>query len=103
MKTTNQEVEYGTTVTLSCEISDLDEEVRVQWVKESGDVIVSGGSEYTVSQGNLSSSWIQIATLVINGSSVTEDSLFTCRIHSTQYTNSPSSDTVIKLDIFGES
>ena len=95
----HRQVKIGTEVTLSCEISDLDSAVKVEWVKDEN--IISTDRQYTVSAGSPVSG-IQTATLVISGSYVTEDAIYTCRVQSTDYDNSPTSNTEVKLDVYGE-
>ena len=95
----HRQVKIGTEVTLSCEISDLDSAVKVEWVKDEN--IISTDGQYTVSAGSPVSG-IQTATLVISGSYVTEDAIYTCRVQSTDYDNSPISDTEVKLEVYGE-
>ena len=45
-----QEVESGTTTTLSCKMTDVTNALTVTWLKTTGETINSGG-EFTVSPG----------------------------------------------------
>ena len=95
----HREVRTGTEVKLSCEISDLDGAVHVQWLR-GADVITTGG-DFTDASGSQESGK-QTATLRMKGSAVKEDTIFTCRVRSNQYDNSPSSDTKVNLEVYGE-
>ena len=95
----HRQVKSGTEVTLSCEISDLDSAVKVEWVKDQ--TVITTDGQYTVSAGSPVSGK-QTATLVISGNLVTEDARYTCRVQSTDYDNSPTSDTEVKLEVYGE-
>ncbi|XP_063691212.1 titin-like [Bolinopsis microptera] len=99
VKPKDQEVEPGSDVTLSCEITDLDSTVNVAWVNEAGD-IVTDGEQYTVTHSQ-EYNWDHVTTLALEGSTVTEDLSFTCRVKSVEFSNSPSSDTVVKLVVNG--
>ena len=95
----HRQVKTGTEVTLSCEISDLDTAVSVEWVKDQKVITTDG--QYTESAGSPVSG-IQTATLVISGNNVVEDATYTCRVQSTDYDNSPTSDTEVLLEVYGE-
>ena len=80
-------------------MSDLDSAVKVEWVKDEN--IISTDRQYTVSAGSPVSGK-QTATLVISGSYVEEDARYNCRVQSIDYENSPTSDTWVKLEVYGE-
>ena len=100
MKPKDQEVIPGSDVTLSCEITDLDSPVNVQWVNEAGDNI-EDGEQYTVTHST-GDNRDHVTTIALEGSTVTEDLSFTCRVESVEFSNSPSSDTVVKLVVNGK-
>ena len=91
-------VKIGTEVTVSCEISDLDEAVSVKWLKDT--TVITNGGDYTLSLSSLESGK-QTATLMINRDAVTKDTLFTFKVQSIQYDNSPESVTEVKLWVYG--
>ena len=91
-------MKHGTEVTLSCKISDLEQEVTVQWIKDTDQVI--DGENFITSLSALDEGK-QIATLTIKENAVVSDLTCTCRVHSTQYNNSPVSDTAVKLHVYG--
>ena len=95
----HRQVKIGTEVTLSCEISDLDSAVKVEWVKDQ--TVITTDGQYTVSAGSPVSGK-QTATLVISGNYVEEDARYTCRVQSIQYNKSPNSYAEVKLDVYGE-
>ena len=95
----HRQVKSGTEVTLSCEISDLDSAVKVEWVKDQ--TVITTDEQYTVSAGSPVSGK-QTATLVISGIYVEEDARYTCRVQSIQYDKSPNSNAEVKLDVYGE-
>ena len=98
---THKQVKHGTEVTLSCKISDLEQEVTVQWIKDTDEVIEDG--ENFISSLSALDEGKQIATLTIKENAVVSDSTCTCRVHSTLYNNSPVSDTAVKLHVYGKS
>ena len=100
MVPTHKQVKHGTEVTLSCKISDLEQEVTVQWIKDTNEVI--DGENFITSLSTLDEGK-QIATLTIRENAVVSDLTCTCRVHSTQYNNSPVSDTAVKLHVYGKS
>ena len=83
---------------MSCKISDLEQEVTVQWIKDTNEVI--DGENFITSLSALDEGK-QIATLTIKENAVVSDLTCTCRVHSTQYNNSPVSDTAVKLHVYG--
>ena len=93
-------MKHGTEVTLSCKISDLEQEVTVQWIKDTNEVI--DGENFITSLSALDEGK-QIATLTIKKNAVVSDLTCTCRVYSTQYNNSPVSDTAVKLHVYGKS
>ena len=94
-------MKHGTKVTLSCTISDLEKKVAVQWIKDT-DEVIEDGENFITSLSALDEGK-QIATLTIKENAVVSDLTCTCRIHSTQYNNSPVSDTAVKLHVYGKS
>ena len=92
-------VKIGTEVTLSCEISDLDEALSVEWLKDT--TVITNGGDYTLSLSSLESGK-QTATLLIGGVAVKQAAYYTCRVESIQYDSSPHSDTDIGLEVYGE-
>ena len=94
----HRQVKIGTEVTLSCDISDLDEAVSVEWLKDT--TVITNGGDYTLSLSSLESGK-QTATLMINRDAVIEETLFTFRVQSIQYDNSPESVTEVKLWVYG--
>ena len=94
-------MKHGTEVTLSCKISDLEQEVTVQWIKDTYEVIEDG--ENFISSLSALNDGKQIATLTIKENAVVSDLTCTCRVHSTLYNNSPVSDTAVKLPVYGKS
>ena len=98
---THKQLKHGTEVTLSCKISDLEQKVTVQWIKNTDEVIEDG--ENFISSLSALDEGKQIATLTIKENAVVSDLTCTCRVHSTQYNNSPVSDTAVKLHVYGKS
>ena len=94
--THNVEVKSGTAVTLSCVISGITEKVDVEWLPTPDTNYISNPGTFDDYQTT------QTATLSVAADMVSADKTFTCRVHSTQFSDSPSSDTKIKLNVYGE-
>ena len=95
--TQNVEVKSGTAVTLSCVISGITEQVDVVWLPSTDTSFTSNSGTFDDDQNT------QTATLSVTADAdmVSADKTFTCRVHSTQFSGSPSSDTKIQLNVYG--
>ncbi|KAL5248156.1 hypothetical protein ACHWQZ_G017364 [Mnemiopsis leidyi] len=97
------EVKYGEHATLSCMVSGLTNQVSVEWLYPTSDseVPVPTTADYVQNKGSLDNTDLtQTSTLVISGSVVTEGKTFICRVSSSNYPNSPSSDTFVGLNVY---
>lgn len=100
------EVKYGEHATLSCMVSGLTNQVSVEWLYPTSDseIPVPTTADYVQNTGSLDNTDLtQTSTLVISGSVVTEGKTFICRVSSSNYPDSPSSDTFVGLDVYGKS
>ena len=91
----------GIATTISCVISGLTNQVTVEWL-DSATTPVSN-SDYVQSAGTFhSTDFTQTSTLEISGNLVTADKTFICRVRSLEYSDSPSSDTMVELSVYGK-
>ena len=95
------EVRSGLETTISCVISGITSTVNVEWYEASG-TKVSAADNYTPNPGTFNTqSHSQTANLIIKGPAVTGDKTYTCRVTSQQFSGSPTSDTVVHLNVYG--
>jgi hypothetical protein len=93
-------VKSGTETKVSCIIIGLNKAVKeVSWL-HNGNPLTGDGYTMTVTSLVLGS---QTATLLVEGSHVTKDKDYTCRVTSGEYEQSPPQDTVVKLNVYGKS
>ena len=94
------EVKSGTDATISCVIEGITSQVEVEWLKSSEDIIEIADPNYTPRSVTLNGDR-QTATLEVKGAAVTKDKTFTCRVTSSQFPDSPPSDTEVQLNVYG--
>jgi hypothetical protein len=95
----SQEVKVESDATISCTISGLRATATVEWVDSSGTAV--SGSNFTPTPGS-SNAGTQTSKLLVKGAATKTDKSYTCRIKSGAITTSPSSDTTVALNIYGE-
>jgi hypothetical protein len=93
------EVKSGTETEVSCVISGLEAQIKEVTWQHNGNTLPKDG--YTASLTPLVKG-SQTAKLAVKGSKVTEDKDYTCRISSGEYEQSPTQDTVVKLNVYGK-
>ena len=101
VKPYNVEVKSGTETTFSCEITGITSPVTVEWFQPSGSKVSDTTKGYYQDPGTLQGS-SQTSTLKVTGITVAEGGLFTCRVKSGEYSESPSSDTEVNLNVYGK-
>ena len=106
VKAHSAEVKSGTDTTISCVISGIKNRVTVEWLLNGASVSVISSdsrSSYTSNTGSVDADNMnsQTATLNIEGSAVKKDGTYTCRVQSELFSESPTSDTVVYLYVYG--
>ena len=98
MNVDEREVAAGVTTTLTCTVSDLTRKTVIKWYLENNQEV--DNSLYNIEvEEDKSAEGTQRSTLEISGE--TESRLFTCRVTSTLYPDSPFSDTQAYLHVYG--
>ena len=91
----------GTAATISGVISGITKKVGVEWLESTTTPL--SHADYVQSSGTLDySDSTQTSTLEIGGNLVTADKTFICRVRSLEYSDSPSSDTMVQLRVYGK-
>ena len=91
----------GTAATISCVISGITKKVGVEWLESITTQL--SHADYVTSSGTLDNNdSTQTSTLEIGGNLVTADKTFICRVRSFEYSDSPSSDTMVQLRVYGK-
>ena len=97
---THTEVKSGTDATISCVITGITSQVTVEWLGPSG--IIRSDANYTPHPGTYETTDnTQTATLEVKGDAVTDDRIFTCRVKSGTFSESPSANTEVQLNVYG--
>ena len=95
----NTEVKSGTVATISCVIEQLTSKLEVKWLGDDG-IEITDDANYRVKppafDGNR-----QTEILVVKKDAVDQDRTFTCRVRSTQFSESPSYDTDVQIIVYG--
>lgn len=73
----------------------------MEWLDSISWTTLANVAGYTIQQGTLENA-SQTSTLDISGSVVTGDRTYICRVSSETYPDSPSSNTFVRLNVFGE-
>ena len=94
-------MKLGTAATISCVISGLTNQIDVDWLHPTSGTSLKNVGGYVIEQGTLETT-TQTSTLEIHGNMVTEDKTFTCKVSSSAYPNSPSSEIGVSLSVYGE-
>ena len=98
MNVHEREVAAGETTTLTCIVSDLTQKTVIKWYLENNQEV--DNSQYNIEvEEDMSAEGTQRSTLEISRG--TESKLFTCRVSSTLYPDSPFSDTLAHLHVYG--
>ena len=92
-----KEVKTGSTTTISCVITGITKTATVAWLTNKEPV---SGDKFTTVQGN-ESGGTQTSTLTVDGSAVTADTAYTCRVTSGLFPDSGHLDTIVNLNVFG--
>ena len=98
MNVQEREVAAGVTTTLTCIVSDLTERTEIKWYLDNNQEVENSLYNIEVEE-DMSAEGTQRSTLEISGE--TESKLFTCRVSSTLYPDSPFSDTLAHLHVYG--
>ena len=86
------------TTTLTCIVSELTQRTVIKWYLKNNQEV--DNSQYNIEvEKDMSAEGTQRSTLKISGG--TESELFTCRVSSTLYPDSPFSDTLAHLHVYG--
>ena len=115
VKPVNKEVKKGTKTTISCVITGLSATAAVAWRTKSGPVpedkftsVQGSASEEKQSSGekgdpaqSSNSLVTQTSTLTVDGTEVTDDTAYTCRVTSGALPESGYSDTTVSLNTYG--
>ena len=92
-----KEVKTGSTATISCVITGIKKTATVTWLTNTEPV---SGDKFTTVQGS-ESGGTQTSTLTVDGSAVTADTAYTCRVASGLFPDSSSFDKIVNLTVFG--
>ncbi|KAL5247349.1 hypothetical protein ACHWQZ_G019273 [Mnemiopsis leidyi] len=92
----NKEVKQGSTTTISCVITGITDTATVSWRTSTGEV---SGNKFTAVQGSFSDG-TQTSTLAVDGTQVTVDTAYTCRVTSGSLSDSGHFDTTVNLNVF---
>ena len=87
----------GSTTTISCVITGIKKTATVTWLTNTEPV---SGDKFTTVQGS-ESGGTQTSTLTVDGSAVTADTAYTCRVTSGLFPDSSSFDKIVNLTVFG--
>ena len=98
VQSVNKEVKQGSTTTISCVITGITETATVSWRTSTGEV---SGDKFTAVQGSHSDG-TQTSTLAVDGTQVTVDTAYTCRVTSGSLSESGHFDTTVNLNVFGK-
>ena len=87
----------GSTTTISCVITGITKTATIAWLTNKEPV---SGDKFTTVQGS-ESEGTQTSTLTVDGSAVTADTAYTCRVTSGLFPDSSSFDKIVNLRVFG--
>ncbi|XP_063691323.1 basement membrane-specific heparan sulfate proteoglycan core protein-like [Bolinopsis microptera] len=96
VESVNIEVKKGSHATISCIITGITEIATVTWRTSTGPV---PAEKFTPVQGSHSAG-TQTSTLAVDGTLVTEDTAYTCRVTSGSLPDSNFSDTSVNLNVY---